>query len=133
MTHPRRVLILLALPAAIATPVALAAGNGGYKGKVSGDQAMSLKVKNNRLTSFKASIYASCGYQNFNITVAYPPAGKRGQTAKIRNNRFKVVFKGDPSVDDKRTVTGTFRGSKVSGRINVEGTCSAKGTYSAKR
>ena len=135
MMRLRRSLLLLAMTAAVAAPVALAAGNGTYKGKVKGGgDKITLKVKKNRLTSFKGSIYASCGTQNFIITVAYPPAGKRGQTAKIANNRFKVVFRGSPDVeDDKRTVTGKFNGAKVSGKIKVEGPCSADGAYSAKR
>ena len=45
-----------------------------------------------------------------------------------------VVFKGAPDVeDDKRTVTGKFDGSKVSGTIKVEGVCSGGGKYTAKR
>jgi len=66
--------------------------------------------------------------------VAYPPAGRKGAKAPIRNNRFKVVFKGSPDVeDDKRTVTGKFKGSKVTGTIKVEGVCSGGGNYSARR
>ena len=45
-----------------------------------------------------------------------------------------MVFKGSPDVeDDKRTVTGRFKGKKVTGRILVEGLCSSHDEYSAKR
>ena len=74
------------------------------------------------------------GLSNFNMTVAYPAAGRKGAKAPIRNNRFKLVFKGSPDVeDDKRTVAGRFNGSKVTGTIEVEGVCSGGGKYSAKR
>jgi hypothetical protein len=66
---------------------------------------------------------------------AYPPAGaKKGTSAKIKNGKFKVVLEGSPDVeDDKRTVSGTFNGKKVSGKIKVEGLCRRRKQYSAKR
>ncbi len=135
MTSLTRNVAVLALVAALAAPVALAAGNGTYRGKITGDTDVKVKVKNNRVTKFTTSIYASCGLSNFIITVAYPPAGQRGKSAKIKKNgKFKAVFKGSPDVeDDKRTIKGTFNGSKVTGTVKVEGLCSADGKYSAKR
>ncbi len=135
MTSLKRSVAVLALVGALAVPTALAAPNGTYKGKVKGgNDDVTVKVKDNRVKSFKASIFASCGLSNFIITVAYPPAGQRGKSAKIKNGKFKAVFRGSPDVeDDKRTIKGTFTGSKVSGTIKVEGPCSADGKYSAKR
>jgi hypothetical protein len=132
----RTLLAGLALLAALTAPLALAAGNGTYKGTVKGDKslAVTVKVKNDRVTKFVGTVYASCGYTNLLITVAYPPAGKRGASAKIKDGRFRVVFKGSPDVeDDKRTVTGRFSGKSVSGAMKVEGLCSAEAKYSAKR
>jgi len=136
MTLLRRLLIAALAIAAIAAPVALAAGNGKYKGSAIGDssQDVVVKVKDNRVTKFVAHVYGSCGYSNMMLTVAYPPVGKKGATAKIKNGKFKVVFRGSPDVeDDKRTVTGAFSGKKVSGKIEVEGLCSVDKQYSAKR
>jgi uncharacterized protein with FMN-binding domain len=136
MTLLRRLLIAALAVAAVAAPVALAAGDGKYKGHVKGDKSakVTVKVKDNRVTSFVGNVYASCGLSNFIITVAYPPAGKKGASAKIKDGKFKVVFKGSPDVeDDKRTVKGTFDGSKVTGSIKVEGLCSADDEYTAKR
>jgi len=134
MASRSRTVAVLALVAALAAPTALAAGNGTYKGKITGNTDVMVKVKNNRVTKFTTSIYASCGLSNFIITVAYPPAGQKGRSAKITNGKFKAVFKGSPDVeDDKRTIKGTFDGSKVKGTVKVEGLCSADGRYTAKR
>jgi len=134
MTSPTRIVAVLTLVAALLAPAALAAGSGTYKGKITGNTDVTVKVKNNRVTKFTTSLYASCGLSNFIITVAYPPAGQRGRSAKITDGRFKAVFKGSPDVeDDKRTIKGKFNGSKVTGSVKVEGLCSASGTYSAKR
>ena len=136
MTLLRRLLIACLAVAAVAAPVAFAAGDGKYKGHVKGDESakVTVKVKDNRVTSFVGNVYASCGLSNFIITVAYPPVGMKGASAKIKDGKFKVVFKGSPDVeDDKRTVKGTFNGSKVSGSIKVEGLCSADDEYTAKR
>jgi len=132
----RRFSSSLALLAACAllVPAAAAAPGGTYKGKIKGGgTAVKLKVKGNRVTSFTTSVYASCGLSNFLITVAYPPAGQKGRSAKIRNGKFKAVFRGSPDVeDDKRTIKGTFNASKVTGSVKVQGPCSASDKYSAK-
>ena len=135
MTSLTRSVALLAACGALAAPSALAAGDGTYKGKITGNTDVKVKVKNNRVTKFTTSIYASCGLSNFIITVAYPPAGQKGKSAKIKKNgRFKAVFKGSPDVeDDKRTIKGKFNGAKVTGSVKVEGLCSADGKYTAKR
>ena len=129
------VIVLLAVLSTAA--VAYAAGNGTYRGTLDkGANKVELKVKNNRVTKFTASIYASCGSSNFNITVAYPPTGSKGKSAKISAGRFSVTFQGDPTLDpddDKRTISGKFTGGKVAGKIKVSGLCSAEGTYKAKR
>jgi len=131
----RHLVLALFVSVALAVPVAFAVTTGTYRGKVKGGgNAVVVKVKNNRLTKFEASIFASCGLSNFNITVAYPPAGRRGASAKITGGKFKVVFRGSPDVeDDRRTITGTFSGGKVTGKIKVRGPCSTDGAYSAKR
>jgi len=134
MRLTRHLLLVLFACAVVAVPVALAAVSGTYRGKIKGNTDVTVKVKNNRVIKFTTSIYASCGLQNFIITVAYPPAGQKGKSARIRDGKFKVVFRGSPDVeDDKRTVKGTFTGSKVRGTVKVEGLCSAAGDYSARR
>lgn len=134
----RFLLTLLGATAALALllpTAALAAKNGTYKGNVDGDESatVAVKVKDGKVTKVVANVYASCGLENFIITVAFPPVGRKGATGKISGNKFKVVFKGSPDVeDDKRTVSGTFSGSKVTGSIVVEGLCSADVDYTAK-
>lgn len=132
----RRLLIACLVVSAVAAPVAFAAGDGKYKGHVKGDESakVTVRVKDDRVTSFTANVYASCGLSNLIITVAYPPVGMKGASAKIRDGKFSATFKGSPDVeDDKRTIKGTFKGGKVSGSIEVEGLCSADERYSAKR
>jgi hypothetical protein len=134
MTSFARTAAVLALALAVAAPSALAAGDGTYKGKITGNTKVTVKVKNNRVTKFTTSLYASCGLSNFIITVAFPPSGQKGRSAKITNGKFKAVFKGSPDVeDDRRTIKGTFDGKKVKGSVRVRGLCSADGKYSAKR
>jgi hypothetical protein len=131
-----RRLIVLCLVAALAAPTALAAGDGAYKGNVVGDESqdVTVRVRDNRVKRFVAHVYASCGLSNFMITVAYPPAHKKGASARIKDGKFKAVFTGDPSVeDDKRTISGKFNGKRVTGRILVEGPCDSDDKYSAKR
>ncbi|MEA2332346.1 MAG: hypothetical protein QOH58_2484 [Thermoleophilaceae bacterium] len=133
LRHALAALLVLAL---LAAPLAFAAGNGTYRGSAKDDsENVVVKVKDNRVTKFVAHVYASCGLSNLTLTVAYPPAGaKRGTSAKIKNGRFRAVFKGSPDVeDDKRTVTGRFSGKSVSGSVKIEGLCSADKQYSAKR
>jgi len=131
------ILASLALLFGLGAAIAVAAPNGTYKGKTKGETEVKVKVKNNRITKFESSVYASCGLSNFIITFAYPPAGQKGKSTKIKGNgSFKVVFKGDPDVsfnDDKRTLKGKFKGGKVSGSMKVEGLCSADTTYRAKK
>ena len=132
----RAVAVALALTLA-AVPVALAGSgvsNGTYKGEESnGSNEVKLKVRDGKVTKFTAYVYASCGFSNFLITVAYPPS-HGGKPIKIRNKQFDKTFSGDPSVeDDKRTISGEFQGKNVEGQIKVEGPCSYNGTYTAKR
>lgn len=138
MRIPRAVLAPTAAVLLLGAPVALAVTSGTYKGKLDpGGDKITIKVKSDRVTSFKGSIYASCGLSNLIITVAYPPAGaKKGTSARISGGRFKVTYRSDPTVapeKDKRTLSGTFKGSKVTGAVKITGLCSASGTYSAKR
>lgn len=133
----RLVTALVVVSLLVASAVAYAAGAGTYRGTLTkGANKVQLTVKNNRVTKFSASIYASCGSSNFNITIAYPPSGSKGKSAKISGGRFSATFQGDPSLDpadDKRTISGKFTGAKVAGKIKVSGLCSAEGTYTAKR
>lgn len=135
MTSLIRSLAVLALVGALCAPGAGAASSGTYKGKIKGGGSpVKVVVKKNRVTKFTASVYASCGLSNFLITVAYPPAGQKGKSAKIKNGKFKAVFRGSPDVeDDRRTIKGTFKGAKVTGSVKVRGLCSADALYSAKR
>jgi len=111
----------------------MAAANGTYRGKIkAGNTDVSLKVKKNRVTSVTATIYGSCGLLTLQ-SVSYPPAGQKGNSARIKDGKFRVVFKGSPDVaDSKRTIKGTFSRGKVRGTIKVEGRCSAERKYSAK-
>ena len=58
--------------------LAAAAQNGTYRGKTEGEYPVKVKVKNNRVTLFDASVYASCGLSNFGIKFVFPPAGRAG-------------------------------------------------------
>jgi len=113
---------------------AIAAKNGTYKGKTAGKLDVRIKVKNNRVTLFDSDLYA---YPIGITTFVFPPSGQKGRSAKIKaNGKFKVVFQADPGSsfdDDKRTLTGQFKGSKVSGTMKVEGLLSGDDTYKAKR
>jgi hypothetical protein len=123
--------------ALLAAPYALAVKDGRYAGtEEPGSHNVSLKVKNDKVVKFKATVNALCGSGDLLLTVAYPPTGALGAKAKIRNRSFKATFKSDPSLtadEDKRTISGKFTDSKVEGKIRVSGLCSYEGTYSARR
>ncbi len=127
---PTTLLALLAAPA-------LAVDDGTYRGSEdAGGNKVSLKVKDDKVVKFKATVNALCGSDDLLITVAYPPTGAQGAKAKIRNKSFKTTFTSDPSLttdEDKRTISGTFTGSKVEGQIKVSGLCSYEGAYRARR
>ena len=68
----------------------------------------------------------------------FPPSGQKGKKITIKpNGTFRAVFQASPGdyswKDDKRTVTGKFKGGKVTGSMKVEGLISGEDTYSAKR
>ena len=121
----------------IATPYALAVEDGTYRGtEDAGGNKVSLKVKDDKVVKFKATVNALCGADDLLITVAYPPTGAQAAKAKIRNKSFKATFKSDPSLttdEDKRTISGRFTRSKVDGEIKVSGLCSYDGAYRARR
>ena len=98
---------------------------------------MTVKVSGGRVTSFKASVSAACGTSTLLLTIAYPPTGRRGASAPIRNGAFRVTYRSDPNLapaDDRRTLTGRLgRGGRLTGTIAVRGLCSADETYSARR
>lgn len=131
------VILVLAAFGVIAAPPATAAPNGTYKGQTAGESDVKIKVKKNRVVMFESSLYAACGYDSFIITFAYPPAGKKGASTKIKaNGSFKVVFNGSQRAsfnDNKRTLKGKFKGGKVTGSIKVEGICSGDTTFTAKK
>lgn len=136
----RRPLALLAALALLAPAAALGARRPAtvvYRGKTGGRANVTVKVRAGRVTSFKASVYASCGLSNLLITIAYPPSGRRGASTPIRNGAFRVTYKSDPTLDpedDRRTIAGRVgRGGRLSGTIVVRGLCSADETWSARR
>ena len=136
----RHLLLALAVLALLAPAGALAARAPAtltYRGKTEGRADVTVKVRAGRVTSFKASVYASCGTTNLLITVAYPPSGRRGATAPIRDGAFRVSYQSDPTLDpedDRRTIAGRLgRGGRVSGTIRIRGLCSADETWSARR
>ena len=140
MTAFRRALCATLALALLAPFAALAAKatTKTYKGRTNGGEAVTVKVKNGRMTSFKGSVHASCGTANLLITVAYPPSGaKKGTSAPIRKHAFKVTYRSDPTLDpedDKRTLAGTFaKNGKLTGTIKIRGLCTADASYSAKR
>jgi hypothetical protein len=135
-----RLALLLTAPALLLPAGALAARAAPtttYRGRTGSDVAVTVKVRDGRMTSFKTSVHASCGSTNLSITVAYPPSGRRGASAPIRNGSFSVTYRSDPTLDpddDRRTLTGRLgRGGRLSGTIRVAGLCSAEETYSARR
>jgi hypothetical protein len=137
----RRLLVFLAsfallVPAAAAL-AARAPATTTYRGRTKGESTVTVKVRAGRVTSFKASVYASCGLNNLLITIAYPPVGRRGTSTAIRNGAFRVTYQSDPTLDpedDRRTIAGRVaRGGRLTGTIRVRGLCSADETWSARR
>ena len=94
MRLTRHLLLVLFVCAVVAVPVALAAVSGTYKGKIKGNTDVTVKVKNNRVTKFTTSIYASCGLSNFIITVAYPPAGQKGEVGEDQERQVQGRVQG---------------------------------------
>ena len=139
MTHWRRRFTLLAALALLVPAGALAARTPPtvtYRGRTGGRAAVTVKVRAGRVTSFKASVTAACGTTNLPITVAYPPAGRRGASVAIRRGAFRVTYKSDPALDpedDRRTIAGRFARGRVTGTISVAGLCGAEDTFSARR
>jgi hypothetical protein len=136
----RRLLVLLTALALLAPATASAARAPPtvvYRGKTADRADVTVKIRAGRVTSFKASVYASCGSSNLLIMVAYPPSGRRGASVAIRNGAFRATFKSDPTLDpedDRRTIAGRVgRGGRLSGTIRVRGLCSADETWSARR
>lgn len=136
----RRSLSLIALLALLAPAAAFAARAPAtitYRGRTEGRSVVTVKVRAGRVTSFKASVYASCGVSNLLITIAYPPTGRRGASIAIRNGAFRATFQSDPTLDpedDRRTIAGRLaRGGRLTGTIRVRGLCSADETWSARR
>lgn len=126
--------ILSLVGMAMTTTPALAARDGVYRGKTPGALDVKIKVKNNRVILFDADVYTSIGITSF----VFPPSGQRGRSVRIRaNGSFRAVFQGSPGEfswsDDKRVVTGRFRGNRVSGKMTVSGLISGQDTYSARR
>ncbi|HMJ02388.1 MAG TPA: hypothetical protein VK506_05570 [Conexibacter sp.] len=134
---------LLALIAALALLVPATAGLAArgtatvYRGRTEGRAVVIVKVRAGRVTSFKASVYASCGSSNLLIAVAYPPSGRRGASVAIRNGAFRATYQSDPALDpedDRRTIAGRVgRGGRLTGTIRVRGLCSADEAWSARR
>jgi hypothetical protein len=119
---------------AVAGSPALAARDGVYSGKTPGDLEVKLKVKNNRVVLFDADLYTSIGITSF----VFPPSGQSGRVAPIKaNGSFRAVFQASPGEfsweDDKRIVTGRFKGGRVSGKMTVSGLISGDDTYTARR
>lgn len=130
-------ILVVAVLSLTGAPAAMAVPDGIYKGEAEGELKVRIKVKDDRITKFESSVYAYCYSDSFIRSFAYPPAGRKGATAKIKaNGSFKVVFKGSPTVsfnDDKRTLAGRFTGGRVTGSMKVRGLCTADSTFTARR
>lgn len=133
-------LACLAAMTAFALPgVAYAAKNGTYVGKDEGKVKVTLKIKNNRVTFFQGNPSGSCyGIGSTLVAFRFPSSARRkGTSAKIKSGGvFSAVFKGSPDVslnDDRRVLTGTVKGNKVSGRMVVSGLCQADQKFTAVR
>jgi hypothetical protein len=114
-----------------------AARNGTYRGVDQGRAKVVLKVRSNRITYFTGSPLTTCGTAGTWLsTFAFPPSGRKGARIRIRGNgSFAVVFKGTPGIsfaDDNRTLSGRFRGGRVSGFMKIQGLCSAFSKFSAR-
>mgnify|MGYP001220224706 FL=1 len=113
---------------------ATAASNGTYKGETPGGLDVLVKVKDGKVVKFDGDVYTSIGITSF----VFPPSGQKGKKIRIKpNGTFRAVFQASPGEfswkDDKRTVTGKFKGGRVTGSMKVEGLISGEETYSAKR
>src|SRR5262245_18552822 len=137
MSGARHLLLPTAVLALLAAPYAFAVKDGRYTGtEAAGGHRVSLKVEDDKVVKFKATVDALCGSDELSLTIAYPPTGSLGAKAKIRGKKFTATFTSDPSLspdEDRRTISGTFTGSKVRGEIEVSGLCAYEGEYSARR
>ena len=131
------ILVSIALVLGLGATNAAAVSNGTYKGRTKGELDVKVKVRNNRITKFESSVYSTCYTGGLIFTYAFPPAGQKGKTIKIKGDgSFRVVFKADPRVslnDDKRTLKGKFKGGKVSGSMKLEGLCEGDTTFKAHK
>jgi hypothetical protein len=114
-----------------------AARDGTYRGLDQGEAKVVLKVKNGRITKFTGTPLTSCGSAGTWLsTFAFPPSGRKGATIRIKGNgSFATVFKGTPGIsfkDDNRTLSGRFKGSRVTGFMKIQGLCSAFTKFSAR-
>lgn len=119
---------------AIGAISATAASNGTYKGQTPGDLDVLVKVKGGKVVRFDGDVYTSIGITSF----VFPPSGQKGRTIRIKpNGSFRAVFQASPGdyswEDDKRIVTGRFKGGRVTGSMKAEGLISGEDTYTAKR
>lgn len=114
-----------------------AARNGTYRGVDQGKAKVVLKVKAGRITRFTGTPLTSCGSAGTWLsTFAFPPSGRKGARIRIKGSgRFATVFKGTPGIsfeDDNRTLSGKFKGRRVTGFMKIQGLCSAFTKFSAR-
>lgn len=133
-------LATLALTAALLLPAAAsAAKDGTYVGRDEGEVKVTLKIKKNRVTYFKGNPAGSCyGTPFLLVAFRYPSAAQRpGASSKIKaDGVFTAVFKGSPRVsfaDDRRVLTGTVKGNRMTGRMLVSGLCQVDQKFTATR
>ena len=114
-----------------------AVSDGKYKGETAeGGTDFLLKVKNGKVTKIDTITYGVCNATYLGIFTAYPPSHGGKPIPVKANGSFKVTFQGDDSLseeDDKRVITGDFKGKSVSGKIEITGLCEGTDTFKASR
>lgn len=133
----RPLLCLLLAGLVVGVPAALAVKRGTFRGRVKDGGRAAVTVIHGRMHDMYAQVTASCGGERYRLLVTYPPDGARkGTTARIAHNHFRVSFNGAAALDlstDRRTITGMFTKTRVTGTISVRGICRADARYSARR
>lgn len=130
-------IVVVAVAAMLVPSVASAAKSGTYVGKDEGQVKVVMKVKNNRVVSFKGIPGGSCYGSYMLVAFTYPSASKdpKPDPRIKKSGLFTLTFKGSPNVsfnDDQRTLTGRIKGNKVTGRMLVGGLCQVDAKFTAK-
>ena len=133
----RRLLLPLALCAALAAAPAAAAPTLKFRGKNENNRPLAFKVRSGKVVDFVGGINLFCIGEGIQFNAVIPP-----KAIRIKGGKFKYV--GDDKNEDSIAIRGRIKGRKASGRISMVTTrysateqrvisCSGDTKWSAKR